>query len=841
MIPTEPHSYGDGGVTPSGDGVWEAGLLEVALKPEPGLRPVAVDSGPDVPGFEIISWLGAGSSGEVWLAEEMETGRTVALKILHRSGTTGASEEFLQREFRILAKLIHPNLVLLYHGIVTADGRQGLAMEWIDGWPLDEWLERHPDLSLAEMLELFRGMVKGVAWLHDHGVIHRDLKPANVIVDMHGVPKIVDFGLARLHQDAAASGMDGGSIGVSGTLHFMAPEQAANGKGSRAIPVDVYALGLMLYRMLIGKWMLPPHGTPAETLAQVLRPPPLVLHGSGRRLPRDLQSILRQALAPDPAWRYHHARDLEADLNRFAAKRPVSARKHTLIYLFSTFLRRQARRSALAAAVVLAGLTVGAVIFHRHQEVAKRNETNLKYAYTLTSFTLRQLRDDLRTATPQEDDEPLTVGKDLPGATAVAPTLPVNAAGELDLRYYQAMLADLRSATSEGQAQYFAAIKSIQPALDLYSELALEAPKDPKRLLDAAQARLSFARLLARLGRMEPAGSEARKVQKQLDRLAAWPGFEQAPLPPLRCDALRLLAQATHHAGNSAEAFRIAQEMLLACEKLPTGLLVRPENEAIPRLALAASDLTTYAIAAGPSWLPEARSQVSQATAICRAEHAREPKSAPLACGLARCLLAAARLSLHGGPGTDLHELFDEAADLLIDTPVGARDSTLSLVLEFSRTATDWAEALLDHPDISAANAAIVLAQRFTVHLRRKGLGNDEVLIQRARIYFYQSRLDCRTQRRQTAVRPITFALSLLRPRQVREPEQIPLALLTAAALQHARSLADLSATKWDADCAQHLESILKQLAEKTDAMTPQQKREFASLNPPQTTTALPP
>ena len=129
----------------------------------------------------------------------------------------------------------------------------------------------------------------------------------------------------------------------------MAPEQAANGKGSRAIPVDVYALGLMLYRLLIGKWLLSPHDTPAETLAQVLRPPALALHGPGGEVPQDLQSILRQALAPDPARRYHHARDLEMDLNRFSTKRPVSARKHTVFYLTATFLRRQSRPVALAA------------------------------------------------------------------------------------------------------------------------------------------------------------------------------------------------------------------------------------------------------------------------------------------------------------------------------------------------------------------------------------------------------------------------------------------------------------------------------------------------------------
>ena len=214
------------------------------------------------------------------------------------------------------------------------------------------------------------------------------------------------------------------------------------------------------------------------------------------------------------------------------------------------------------------------------------------------------------------------------------------------------------------------ALKSIQPALDLFSKLAQESPDDPKRLLDAAQARLSFARLLDRVGRTDEAGDQARKTLLQVDRLAAWPGFDPAPLAPLRCDALRLLAQQAHHAGDSAGAFKLSREMLAACEALPSGLLVRPENETMPRLALAASDLATYAMAAGPAWLPEAGREIEQVTAVCRAAHEREPKSAPLACGLAHCLHAAARISLHDGPGTDLQPLFEEAADLLLIGPL---------------------------------------------------------------------------------------------------------------------------------------------------------------------------
>lgn len=818
-----------GGGDPEG---WGAGLLEAAAGGVQGQVSTGAAGEPEVPGFEIISRLGSGASGEVWLAEERETERTVALKILHRQGAAGTSEELLQREFRILAKLIHPNLVLLFRAVATADGRQGLAMEWIDGWPLDEWLDLHPGLDLDRKLELFRGITRGVAFLHEHGVIHRDLKPANVIVDAQGLPKIVDFGLARLHRDdASAPGMDGGSVGVSGTLHFMAPEQAADGPGSRAMPVDVYALGLMLYRMLTGKWLRPGDGTPAETLARVLQPPPIELGGAGARLPRDLESILRQALAVDPARRYHHARELEEDLARFAAKQPVAARRHTFVYLATTLLRRQARRSAVAAGLVVAGLAAGGTIYHRHRAVTERNESNLRSAYTLTSFTLRQVRDELRSSTPEGADGRSTNRDALAGAAADPhPPLPVDASGELDLRYYEALLSDLRSATSEGRAQYLAALKSIQPALDLFSELAREAPDDPLRLLDAAQARLTFARLLGRVGRPQDAGDQAAKTLAQVERLAAWPGFDPAPLPALRCDALRLLARQAHDAGDPARAIELVEEMIDACAGLPAGLLVRPENEPMPRLALAVSDLATYAIDADPSGLPEVRRRVSDAIAACRAAYEEDRQSQPLSHGLAYSLHAAARLALHGGAEEDPAPLFEEAARLLIGKRPDSGRAALPLVWEISKTTAEWAGDSQDHPDLEVARTSLDLAFRYTVHLRRSGVAHDDLITQLGQLFLYKSRLACRRGERHKAGRPVYLALDLLRPLQMQEPDRIPLALLTAQALHQARAVADLPETQWKEENAAHLEEILRQLQAMSGLMTEEQQRELESL-----------
>jgi hypothetical protein len=606
--------------------------------------------------------------------------------------------------------------------------------------------------------------------------------------------------------------------------------------------VDVYALGLMLHRILTGEWLRSTEGTPAETLALVMKPPPLVLHGPGRNLPRDLQSILRQALAPDPARRYHHARDLEADLNRFSAKQPVAARKHTVVYLTTTFLRRQARRSALAGALVLAGLLAGGVLLHRHRVVAERNEANLENAYALTSFTLTQLRDELRNAIPDDERDQLTALGNLRGTAGKAvPELPVNAAGELDLRYFQAQLADLRSAASESHSRYASALKSIQPALDLYSKLALESPDDPERLLDAAKARLSFARLLGRVSRYHAAGNEARKTLQQLDRLAAWPDFDSADLPSLRWDAMKLLAQQAHHAGDSAGAVKIIEGIMAAWDDSLDGPLVGSNDESLSRLSSAASHLATYAAAAGPSWLPRARLKVSHATDICRAAFDKEPASFPRACILARCLHAAATVSLNDGSPEELRVLFDEAANLLIDTPSGSKRPSLPLAWKISVSATDWAATLQDHPDPAVALSALVIAQNLTSHIRRCGDMRDEVMLQRARIYLYQSRLNCRSQDPQSGGRNVARAIGILRRRALREPDNTPLALLTAATLHQARALADVPETGWIEAYGRHLDDLLIQLGEKAEELTPDQLRELASFKPAEAAPSFPP
>jgi hypothetical protein len=484
---------------------------------------------------------------------------------------------------------------------------------------------------------------------------------------------------------------------------------------------------------------------------------------------------------------------------------------------------------------VLAGLTVGGVIYHRHRQVTERNEANLRYAYHLTSFTLGRLRDELRAAAPAEKASFPTAGGTFPAADGEAALrLPLNASGELDLRYYQALLADLHAATSETHEDYRAALTAIQRALDIFSQLAKEAPADPKRLLDAAQARLSFARLLDRVGRTDAAGDEAYKALGQVERLATWPGFDPAPLPPMRCDALRLAAKDAHRVGDQARAVALAREALAIAGSLPSGLLVRPEREAVPRLALAVAELATYATAADLALLPEVRREIDRATATCRAAHERDPHNPAMIRGLVHCLHGKARLALHEGSGEDLRPLFGEAVPLLIGKDSGVRLLSFPTIRSFCGTATSWAKAAMSHPDAEVARAALKLADELITYVRANGGATGDILIQRGRLFLYESQFACRVQDRDKAARAVYRAVRLLRPEQLNQPDRLSLALLTAAALHQARSLADIRAADWnEREHGAHLERLLKQLADRSAELTPEQRQELAALSQP--------
>jgi len=272
--------------------------------------------------YRIVAAVGAGGMGEVYAADDLKLHRRVALKVL--PALMAASRERRDRftqEARAVAALSHPNIVTVY-SIEEADGVHFLTMEFIEGQSLQARIPRG-GLALDTLLGIAIPLVEAVAAAHARGITHRDLKPANVMITPDGRVKVLDFGLAKLHDRSGMSG-DGVSttIGLTvegrivGTAAYMAPEQAE----SRPVDhrADLFSLGVILYEMASGD--RPFKGdSPLSVLTSVLRDQPPPLSGLNPALPRDLSKIVRKCLAKDPDRRYQSAKDLRNDLEDLRA------------------------------------------------------------------------------------------------------------------------------------------------------------------------------------------------------------------------------------------------------------------------------------------------------------------------------------------------------------------------------------------------------------------------------------------------------------------------------------------------------------------------------------------
>ncbi|MDB5297925.1 MAG: hypothetical protein JWO31_3908, partial [Phycisphaerales bacterium] len=342
--------------------------------------------------YRVVRRLGSGGFGTVYLADQDKpVRRRVAVKVINPGMDTRRVIARFGVERRALALMDHPNIARVLDAGATDAGRPYFVMEWVDGPPITDYCRDH-GLSVRDRLGLFAAACRAVHHAHGKGVIHRDLKPGNVLVAEHDgrlVPKVIDFGVAKALGGTAitgvadsSSGEAGWSVGapltaaaadgrpgVVGTPQYMSPEQAScGGGGSDDGPAvvneraDVYGLGALLYELLAG---VPPFD-PARLraagpvgLARVLReeePPPPSRRAP--RLRRELDWVVGRAMAKDPARRYPSAAELAADVGRYLADEPVTARPPTRRYRLRAFARRR-RGPLLAAAVVLGTAGIG--------------------------------------------------------------------------------------------------------------------------------------------------------------------------------------------------------------------------------------------------------------------------------------------------------------------------------------------------------------------------------------------------------------------------------------------------------------------------------------------------
>ncbi|MEO0425486.1 MAG: serine/threonine-protein kinase [Pseudomonadota bacterium] len=327
--------------------------------------------------YRLLELIGRGGMGVVWRAErdDGEFRQQVAIKLIKRGMDTDEILARFLRERRLLARLEHPNIARLLDGGVTADGLPWFAMEYVDGKPLIDYC-RTQDLDTEARLALHRKLCDAVEHAHRQLIVHRDLKPSNVLVTADGEPKLLDFGIAKLFGADDADEDDDRQLTRSGarlmTPLYAAPEQVLGQPVSTA--TDVYALGLILYELLVGALPYPAEQTMGPALLHaIVETPPERPSALARRtdtvtaeqlparqrlakhLKGDLDRICLKAVQKEPARRYPTAQALADDLGRYQGGYPVLARPDSFAYRAHRFV---ARNRVAVGAMALAFLSL---------------------------------------------------------------------------------------------------------------------------------------------------------------------------------------------------------------------------------------------------------------------------------------------------------------------------------------------------------------------------------------------------------------------------------------------------------------------------------------------------
>jgi serine/threonine protein kinase/tetratricopeptide (TPR) repeat protein len=376
--------------------------------------------------YEIVEQIGVGGMGEVYRAVRADDQyrSQVAIKLVR----AGQGSSFVVNRFRaerqILANLDHPNIAKILDGGTTADGLPYFVMELIDGLTITEYCDEH-ELDVDARVQLLRTVCSAVQYAHQHLTIHRDIKPSNILISAEGVPKLLDFGIAKILDpndlpENAAVTVAGGWL----TPEYASPEQLRGEAITTA--TDVYALGLVLYQLLARRQAYrfesrTPHemaravveSEPEKPSAAVRRVGPELVSWRGdspeklrRRLAGDLDNIVMKAIRKEPRERYDSVDHLSEDLRRHLEGLPVTARKSTVGYRCRKFVSRH-KAGVIAAALVLLSLISGLVLTLREARIARANEVRAEKRFNdvrkLANSLIFEIHDsvkDLAGATP---------------------------------------------------------------------------------------------------------------------------------------------------------------------------------------------------------------------------------------------------------------------------------------------------------------------------------------------------------------------------------------------------------------------------------------------------------
>jgi hypothetical protein len=310
--------------------------------------------------YVIRRLIGEGGMGAVYEAEQIHPHRTVAVKVLRRAAATPTIMRRFEAEAQLLARLKHACIAQVFEAGTQRDITGEIAyfaMEYVEGaLAITDYASTHA-LTVRQRVELFARVCEAVQHGHERGVIHRDLKPGNILVDGSGVPKVIDFGVARV-TDGEGDTFYTEAGQMIGTLQYMSPEQCGPESRDIDIRTDVYSLGVVLFELLSGR--LPYYldkSAMHEAAGVIQREPPARLGSVATALRGDLEVICAKALAKDRDRRYRSALELRDDLLRYLAGEPIRARADSTVYLIRAHARRFVRRHPFVAILAVLAAT----------------------------------------------------------------------------------------------------------------------------------------------------------------------------------------------------------------------------------------------------------------------------------------------------------------------------------------------------------------------------------------------------------------------------------------------------------------------------------------------------